>query len=53
LPSWPGTMILLISTSQVARIAGVNHCHPIWFQEFSDLPSYFFNDPLILQKYIV
>jgi hypothetical protein len=29
LPSWPGTMILLISTSQVARIAGVNHCHPI------------------------
>jgi hypothetical protein len=25
---WPGTVILLISTSQVARITGVSHWHP-------------------------
>jgi hypothetical protein len=31
LPSWPGTTILPISVSQVARITGMNHsAQPTW-----------------------
>jgi hypothetical protein len=34
-PAWPGTIVLLISVSQVARITGMSHHRPACILVFS------------------
>jgi hypothetical protein len=39
-PGWPWTVILPISTSQVARITGVSHCHSVWLHVLTYVHTY-------------